>query len=259
MEGVEDIPGAALSAGIQWGWETLPRVPRRARRPLARDGPRHPGAPRRGARLRDGRARRAQRAGHVRRHRGDGRHRREPASRRARSGSRPAAPWPTAPSTASRCPAPSPPRTSCSASAACSASSAPACSSWRPPAPSARTWPRPSGRWTGCAACPRRSAGPVTFALTQNNSDPTSWKRLLDLSAAAAADGVARAPPGARAHGVAAARLPDLPPARLHPGVGGGRPRPAPVAGAGGPHQRPTPSCGRASSPTPPASAATRS
>jgi N-acyl-D-aspartate/D-glutamate deacylase len=31
---------------------------------------------------------------------------------------------------------------------------------------------------------------PVTFALTQNNSDPTSWKRLLDLSAAAAADGV---------------------------------------------------------------------
>ena len=29
MEGVEDIPGAALSEGIQWGWETLPRVPRR--------------------------------------------------------------------------------------------------------------------------------------------------------------------------------------------------------------------------------------
>ena len=24
MEGVEDIPGAALSAGIQWGWETFP-------------------------------------------------------------------------------------------------------------------------------------------------------------------------------------------------------------------------------------------
>ncbi|MET0902893.1 MAG: amidohydrolase family protein [Acidimicrobiales bacterium] len=30
---------------------------------------------------------------------------------------------------------------------------------------------------------------PVTFALTQNNSDPTSWRRLLDLSAAAAAEG----------------------------------------------------------------------
>src|SRR2546429_8991627 len=24
MEGVEDIPGAALSAGIRWGWETFP-------------------------------------------------------------------------------------------------------------------------------------------------------------------------------------------------------------------------------------------
>jgi hypothetical protein len=35
---------------------------------------------------------------------------------------------------------------------------------------------------------------PVTYALTQNNSDPTSWKRLLDLSAAAAAEGVAVRP-----------------------------------------------------------------
>src|SRR5687768_12957480 len=35
---------------------------------------------------------------------------------------------------------------------------------------------------------------PVTFALTQNNSDPTSWKRLLDLSAAAAAEGAAVRP-----------------------------------------------------------------
>ncbi len=31
---------------------------------------------------------------------------------------------------------------------------------------------------------------PVTFALNQNNADPTSWRRLLDLSAAAAAEGV---------------------------------------------------------------------
>jgi N-acyl-D-amino-acid deacylase len=30
---------------------------------------------------------------------------------------------------------------------------------------------------------------PVTFALSQNNADPTSWKRLLDLCAAAQADG----------------------------------------------------------------------
>ena len=33
MEGVEDIPGTALAEGITWDWETLPRVPRRARRP----------------------------------------------------------------------------------------------------------------------------------------------------------------------------------------------------------------------------------
>ena len=31
MEGVEDIPGTALHEGIDWGWETFPRVPRRAR------------------------------------------------------------------------------------------------------------------------------------------------------------------------------------------------------------------------------------
>jgi N-acyl-D-amino-acid deacylase len=31
---------------------------------------------------------------------------------------------------------------------------------------------------------------PVTYALSQNNEDPGSWKRLLDLSAEAAADGV---------------------------------------------------------------------
>ena len=35
MEGVEDIPGTALAEGIDWEWETLPRVPRRARRPGA--------------------------------------------------------------------------------------------------------------------------------------------------------------------------------------------------------------------------------
>ena len=124
-----------------------------------------------------------ERARHARGHRGHGRHRAGGHRGRAPSASRPAARSPTAPSTASRCPARSPPRTSCSASAGCSASSAPACSSWRPPARSARTWPRPSGRWTGCAGCPRPSAGPVTFALSQNNADPTSWKRLLDLSA----------------------------------------------------------------------------
>ena len=50
MEGVEDIPGAALSEGIQWGWESYPeyldavdQVPEVARRRFA-------DPPRRGAR-----------------------------------------------------------------------------------------------------------------------------------------------------------------------------------------------------------------
>ena len=86
MEGVEDIPGAALSAGIQWGWETFPEFLDALDAARPRDGPRHAGAPRRRARLRDGRARRAQRARHRRRHRGHGRHRARQASRPARSG-----------------------------------------------------------------------------------------------------------------------------------------------------------------------------
>ena len=100
---------------------------------------------------------------------------------------------------------------------------------------------------------------PVTFALTQNNSDPTSWKRLLDLSAAAAADGVRGATAGARPHGVAAARLPDLPPARVHPGVGRGRASACSRGRSRWPASTPTTRCARGSSPTPPASAATRS
>ena len=62
MEGVEDIPGAALSAGIEWEWETFPeyldavdRMPEAVRR-------RDAGAARRGARVRDGGARRQERA-----------------------------------------------------------------------------------------------------------------------------------------------------------------------------------------------------
>ena len=88
MEGVEDIPGAALSEGIQWDWETLPRVPRRARPRAAGARRRHAGAARRGARLRDGRARRQERARDRRRHRGDGRASCARASRPARSASR---------------------------------------------------------------------------------------------------------------------------------------------------------------------------
>ena len=89
----------------------------------------------------------------------------------------------------SPCPERSRPRTSCSASAACSASSAPACSSSRPRARSAKTSPRPSARWRGCASSRPAIKRPVTFALTQNDHDPESWRLMLELCAQAAAEG----------------------------------------------------------------------
>ena len=61
MEGVEDIPGAALAEGHHVGLGDVPRVPRRARPDAARDRHRHARAARGGARLRDGRTRRATR------------------------------------------------------------------------------------------------------------------------------------------------------------------------------------------------------
>ena len=141
------------------GLGALPRVPRRGR-PRAEDARRRrAGAARRGARLRDGGAGREERARHRRTTSRRWRASCARASRPARSASRRAARSRTWRSTVSPCPARSPPRTSCSASAACSASSAPACSSSRPRARSARTSPRPSARWSGCASCrPRSSA-----------------------------------------------------------------------------------------------------
>ena len=88
MEGVEDIPGAAMAEGITWEWEHFREyLDALERRPHVIDfGAQiaHGAA----AGLRDGRARRRQRAGHRRRHRRDVRR----SSRRrcgpARSGSR---------------------------------------------------------------------------------------------------------------------------------------------------------------------------
>ena len=185
--------------GIKWALGALPRVPRRARRSGAGCvdvGTQVPHGAVRG--LRHGRARRPQRARHAGRHRGDGRHRPRRHAAPARSGSRPAARSRTAPSTANPCPARSRPRTSCSASAACSASSARACSSSPRRACSARTSPRPSARWPGSGGWRRRSAGPVTFALTQNDADPEAWRRMLDLAGEAAAEG---APVRPQVHG----------------------------------------------------------
>ena len=63
---------------------------------------------------------------------------------------------------------------------------------------------------------------PVTFALTPEQQRPRRrGSGCSTWPAGAAADGVRRAPAGPRPHGVAAARLPDLPPARSSPTVWG--------------------------------------
>ena len=66
MEGVEDIPGTALTEGITWGWETYPEYLDAIGKQNFADRRGQPGRPRRHPRLRDGRARRPQRAGHPR-------------------------------------------------------------------------------------------------------------------------------------------------------------------------------------------------
>ena len=83
---------------------------------------------------------------------------------------------------------------------------------------------------------------PVTFALNQNNEDPDAWRRLLDLSGEAAADGIPVRP---QVHGRTVSLLLGF--QTFHPlaftkVVGRGRARPAPLDRAGGPHPvRPRP------------------
>ena len=54
MEGVEDIPGTALTEGIDWEWESFPEYLDALDRRQLDDRCRHPDRPRRGARVRDG-------------------------------------------------------------------------------------------------------------------------------------------------------------------------------------------------------------
>ena len=64
---------------------------------------------------------------------------------------------------------------------------------------------------------------PVTFALTQNDHDPDSWSRMLELCAEAAADGAPVTPQVAGPAGEPAARARDVPPVRVLPVVGADR------------------------------------
>ncbi len=87
---------------------------------------------------------------------------------------------------------------------------------------------------------------PVTFALTQNDHDPEAWSRMLDLCADARGRGCGGAPASGRTPGDAAARSADVPPVRVLPVVGRRRRR------RHRPRRRrgwPTPRCGAGCSP----------
>ena len=165
MEGVEDIPGTALHEGIDWQWESFPRVPRRARRDAARDRHRRAGAARRAARLRDGRAGPRGRRDR-RRDRGDGRASPRRRSPPARSASRRRARSCTARSTGSS-PAPTRRPTSCWRSATRSGAPATACSS---SCPTTRAT-SPSAAWL-VEIARARPGRTVTYSLAQTPYDP---------------------------------------------------------------------------------------
>ena len=114
LEGVEDIPGTALAEGLPWDWETFPDyLDALDRRHYAVDVGTHVVA-RPAAGLRDGRAwRRPERGADRRGAAGDGRAPCRTACAPAPSGSRRAAPSPTARATARRSAPGSRRRTSC--------------------------------------------------------------------------------------------------------------------------------------------------
>ncbi len=223
MEGVEDIPGHGARRRHPVGVGDLPRVHGRGRARPARAGRRRAGPARRRPDLRDGRTRRRT----TSRRRPKTSSRWLPSSgkacRPARSASRPRAPSCTRPRAATRCRAPSPPRTSSSASAACSASSARASSSSRR---SARPGEDVIGAREEMKWMRRLSAEigrPVSFAMLQVDAEPTLWKELLDESVAGRRRRRRRIPAGRRPPVRHADRAPD----RVPP-----LPRPADLPGA---------------------------
>ena len=157
MEGVEDIPGAALHEGMSWGWETFPEyLDQLSRRQWSIDvAVQIPHGPVRG--VRHGPARSHVAAGHRGRSRGDEPD--GPGSRRSRRPRFHDVPHARArePRRRRRSLAPSPTTTSCSRWPRRSAPAAAGSSRSRAPASRPTTIPRsPPRKWTGSARWRRR-------------------------------------------------------------------------------------------------------
>ena len=149
MEGVEDIPGTALTEGITWGWETYPEyLDAIGKQKFAIDvGSQVAHGASAPTRWASGAPATSRPRPRTSRRWADWSPRR---SRPARSDFPPPAPWATARWTANPCPARSPPRTSCSVLAAPWPPAVKPCSSWPRRGPRARTSSPPRRSWSGC-------------------------------------------------------------------------------------------------------------
>ena len=190
MEGVEDIPGSALSEGITWDWEDLPPVPGRARGNAENDGSGSSARARATTDLCDGTKRRQQREGQSRPTRRDVADRlRSSPGRRFRRLLLPdnAA---TARPTAARCLARSPEPTN-SRRWSTASPTAGSASSRSPPTsgstPASKT-PSPATS-TGWSTCPCKTGVTVTYSLLQNDRMPELWRDLLRRTQAARQQG----------------------------------------------------------------------
>ena len=193
MEGVEDIPGTALHEGIQWEWETFPEyLDALDRAAVAMDVGTQVAA-RAAARLRDGRARGEQRGGHPRRHRRDGAHRaRGDGGGRGRllDVARRSA---TRTSTASPCPAPSRPTTSCSGLAQRVVDAGGGVFEVVPQGETERRRrSRRSARSSSWRRCRRRPTSRCRSSCVQSRRDPDLWRQQLEMVEKANAKGARR-------------------------------------------------------------------
>ena len=94
----------------------------------------------------------------------------------------------------SRCPERSPPKTSCSASVACSASSGAGVFELAPAGALGEDLAAPDREMSWMRRLSAAIGRPVTFALTQNDHDPDAWFRMLELCAEARAEGASVRP-----------------------------------------------------------------